>query len=67
MKVAVPLAKHILVLLGITAAASAISAGIQKKKKKTWFRLSFVSRFANNNLNNLKQKNEWHNKNCSSS
>ena len=34
MKVAVPLAKHILVLLGITAAASAISAGIQKKKEK---------------------------------
>ena len=35
MKVAVPLAKSILVPLGITAAASAINAGIQKKN--TWF------------------------------
>ena len=31
MKVAVPLAKNILTLLGITAAAAAIDAGIQKK------------------------------------
>ena len=31
MKVAVPLAKHILAPLGITAAASSIDAGIQKK------------------------------------
>ena len=31
MKVAVPLAKNILALLGITAAASAIDAGIPKK------------------------------------
>ena len=31
MKVSVPLAKNILVPLGITAAASAIDAGIQKK------------------------------------
>ena len=31
MKVAVPLAKNILALLGITAAASAIDAGIRKK------------------------------------
>ena len=31
MKVAVPLAKNILVLLGMTVAASAIDAGIQKK------------------------------------
>ena len=36
MKVAVPLAKNILAPLGITAAASAIDAGIQKKKKNTW-------------------------------
>ena len=35
MKVAVPLAKNILAPLGITAAASATDAGIQKKK--TWF------------------------------
>ena len=33
MKVAVPIAKNILTPLGITAAASAIDAGIQKKKK----------------------------------
>ena len=34
MKVAVSLSKNILAPLGITAAASAIHAGIQKKKKK---------------------------------
>ena len=34
MKVAIPLAKNVLAPLGITAAASAIDAGIQKK---TWF------------------------------
>ena len=32
MKVAVPLAKNVLASLGITAAASALDAGIQKKK-----------------------------------
>ena len=31
MKVEIPLAKNVLALLGITAAASAIDAGIQKK------------------------------------
>ena len=31
MKVAIPLANNVLALLGITAAASAIDAGIQKK------------------------------------
>ena len=31
MKIAVPLAKNVLAPLGITAAASAIDAGIQKK------------------------------------
>ena len=50
MKVAIPLAKNILPPLGIIAAASAIDAGIQKKKKKT--------RFWKNNLNNFKQRNE---------
>ena len=35
MKVAVPLGKNILTPLGITAAASAIDAGIQKRN--TWF------------------------------
>ena len=34
MKVAVPLAKNILALLGITATSSPIDAGIKKKKKK---------------------------------
>ena len=37
MKVAIPSAKNVLAPVGITAAASAIDAGIQKKKKKTWF------------------------------
>ena len=49
MKVAVPLAKNILAPLGITAAASAIDARVQKKKidsKKTWF--------WNYNFNNFK-------------
>ena len=49
-KVAIPLAKNVLAALGITAAASAIDAGIQKKKKKTWF--------WNNNFNNFKKRNE---------
>ena len=35
MKVAVPLAKNILAPLGITAAASAIDAGIQKKMRRS--------------------------------
>ena len=56
MKVAVPLAKNILAPLGITAAGSEIDAEIQKN---TWFR--------DKNLNNFKQRNEWHNKNRSSS
>ena len=37
MKIAIPLAKNVLAPLGITAAASTIDAGIQKKNKKTWF------------------------------
>ena len=36
MKVAVPLAKNILALLGTTAAASAIDAG-RNSKENTWF------------------------------
>ena len=35
MKIAIPLAKNVLAPLGTTAAASAIDAGIQKKKN-TW-------------------------------
>ena len=56
MKAAVPLAKNILAPLGITAAASAIDAGIQKN-----------TRFRNNNFNNFERRNKRHNKNCSSS
>ena len=44
MKVTIPLSKNVLAPLGITAAASAIDAGIQKKN--TWF--------SNNNFNNFK-------------
>ena len=44
MKVAIPLANNVLAPLGITTAASAIDAGIQKKN--TWF--------WNNNFNNFK-------------
>ena len=45
-KVAIALIKNILAPLGITAAASAIHAGYQKKKKNTWV--------WNNNFNNFK-------------
>ena len=43
MKVAIPLARNVLATLGITAAASAIDAGIQKN---TWL--------WNNKINNFK-------------
>ena len=46
MKVAIPLAKIVLAPLGITAAASAFDAGIQKKNKNAWF--------LKNDLNNFK-------------
>ena len=36
MKRAVPLAKNVLAPLGITAAASVLDAGIQKKKTWSW-------------------------------
>ena len=49
MKAAVPLAKNILAPLGITAAASAIDAGIQKN-----------TRFRNNNFNNFERRNKRH-------
>ena len=55
MKVAIPLAKNILPPLGIIAAASAIDAGIQKKKKTN---KQTKTRFWKNNLNNFKQRNE---------
>ena len=56
MKVAVLLAKNVLAPLGITAAASALDAGI---KKKTWI--------WDNNFNDFWWKNEWYNKICTSS
>ena len=43
MKVAVPIARNILAPLGITAAGSAIDAGIQKKN--TWFWKSNFNNF----------------------
>ena len=55
MKVAVPLAKNILVPLGIIVAASTIDAETQKKIH--W----------NNNFNNFKRRNEEHYENRSSS
>ena len=53
MKVAVPLVKNILAPLGITAAALAIDAGIQKKINGS-DRLSVESK----NFNNFKRRNE---------
>ena len=54
MKAAVPLAKNVLAPLGITATASAMDVGIQKKK---WF--------WNYNFNHFKWRNKWYNKTCS--
>ena len=53
MKVAVPLVKNILAPLGITAAALAIDAGIQKKINGSG-RLSVETK----NFNNFKRRNE---------
>ena len=57
MKLAISLARNVLAPLGKTAAASAIDAGIQKKKAWFW----------DNYFNNFKRKNEYHNENYSSS
>ena len=57
MKVAVALAKNISAPLGITAAASATDAGIQKK-----IHISITT-----NFDNFKRRNESHNENHSSS
>ena len=57
MKVAIPLAKNVLAPLGITAAALAIDAGIQKKIHGSGTTALIISN----------KKNEWHNENCSSS
>ena len=45
MKVVIPLAKNVLSPLGISAAASTIDAGIQKKIKNAWFRNNYFSNF----------------------
>ena len=55
MKVAVPLAKNIIALLEIAAAASEIDAGIQIKI--TWFQSPFRLCFGNNYFSNFKQRN----------
>ena len=57
MKIAILLAKNVLAPLGFTAAASAIDAEIQKKN--TWF--------CKYDFNKFKWRNEWYNKNYSSS
>ena len=51
LKVAISLAKNVLAPSGITAAASAIDVGIQKKNKKK-------TQFWENNFNNFKHRNE---------
>ena len=50
MKVPVPLAKNIFAPLGITAAASAIDAGIQKKIHGSWTTTLIIS---NKELNDI--------------
>ena len=47
-----PLAKSVLILLGLTAAASAADAGIHKKNLRIWS--SFILCCVNNNTNNIK-------------
>ena len=57
MKIVIPLAKNVLAPLGIRAAASAIDVVI--RKKNTWF--------WKYDFNNFKWRNEWYDKNYSSS
>ena len=59
MKIAIFLAKNVLAQLGITAAGSAIDAGIQINKKNTWF--------WKYDFSNFKWRNEWYKENYSSS
>ena len=54
MKVAVPLAKNILAPLGITAAASAIDAGIQKKIHGSGRPLFTTLIISNKEMNDMK-------------
>ena len=59
MKVAIPVAKYVLAPLGITAAASATDAEVQKKKK--------IHGSGTTTLIISNEKNECYNENCSSS
>ena len=61
MKVAVPLAKNILAPLGITAAASAIDAGIQKKIHGSGTRTLIISNKEMNNIMKIVQTLEYSN------
>ena len=58
MKVAVPLAKNILVPLGITAAASAIDAGIQKKIHGSGTTISIIPNKEMNDIMKIVQAHE---------
>ena len=58
MKVAIPVAKYVLAPLGITAAASATDAEVQKKK---------IHGSVTTTLIISNEKNECYNENCSSS
>ena len=55
MKIAVPLAKNILAPLGITAAASAIDAGIQKKIHCSETTILIISNRQTNNMMKILQ------------
>ena len=61
MKVAVPLAKNILALFGVTAAASAIDAGIQKKIIGSGTTTLIVSNEEMNGLMKIFQAFEYYN------
>ena len=61
MKVAVPLAKNILAPLGITAAASAIDAGIQNKIHGSGTRTLIISNKEMNNIMKIVQTLEYSN------
>ena len=73
MKVAIPLAKNVLASLGITAAGSTIDERIQKKQNKTKNNNNNKKKHgsgrttSNEFFNNFKWKNEWNNKNLTSS
>ena len=55
MKIAIPLAKNVLAPLGITAAASAIDAGIQKKKHVSGTTTSIISNEEMNDIMKIVQ------------